>query len=122
MSFDKKTLFEVIKAMENISQKFEKEVINLKKKVNYSDLTIGLEECHKKFYEKTLKPIFLKKKEITKEEIEDYVKLKNLKYARNTITCYLSGLSKNDIIKIKSNQIDKRKKLYIKNFEFEGFM
>ncbi len=122
MVIDKKNLFEIIRVMEKVSQKFEKEITYLKKKVNYSDLTIGIEDCYKKFYERALKPIFMKKIEITKEEIEKFVELRNLKYAKNTITCYLSNLSKNNILRMKPDQNDRRKKLYMKNIELESIL
>ena len=98
--------------MDKISQKIENELSILKKKIKYSDITPGLKECHMKFLNKVLKPIFTTKEIIKFQDIEDYIKNQNLKYKKPTIRCYLSGLHKGKKIKIITGENDRRKKLY----------
>lgn len=112
VSSDKNILVAFITALEKISQKFEKELSNLKKKVKYSDITPGLKECHMRFLNKVLKPIFETNVIIEFQDIEHYVKNHSLKYKIPTIRCYLSELHKGKKIEIISGVKDKRKSLY----------
>ena len=112
VSSDKNILVAFITAMEKISQKIENELLILKKKINYSDITPGLKDCHIRFLNKVLKPIFEKKEIIEFQDIEHYVKIHSLKYKIPTIRCYLSELHKGKKIEIISGVKDRRKKLY----------
>ncbi|MFX1453577.1 MAG: hypothetical protein ACFFCM_22295 [Promethearchaeota archaeon] len=112
MSSDKNTVFAIFTAMEKISQKIENELSNLKKKINYSDITPGLKEYHIRFLNNVLKPIFKTKVKIEFQDIEHYVKTHSLKYKIPTIRCYLSELHKGKKIEIIPWVNDRRKKLY----------
>ena len=113
MSSDKNILVAFITAMEKISQKIENELLNLKKKIKYSDIIPGIKEYHMKFLNRVLEPIFETNEIIKFKDIKNYVEDNKLDYKPATIRCYLSALHKGKKIEIIPKGRETRYKLLI---------
>ncbi|KKM19524.1 hypothetical protein LCGC14_1654790 [marine sediment metagenome] len=107
MDADKNSSYEILYMLDRISEKFTKEIENLKKKLKLYENKPELRQCSLKFYKETLAPLFEQKEFISLSDIS-----KNTTKKRNIIQNYISELSKYKFVnKIKNEEGDKRTKL-----------
>lgn len=108
MSSDKNEIYELLSALERISNKIDIEINKLKKKLDIPDLKPKIRSCSYKLFEYILEPLFNEKETITLQEI-----IKKSGKKKATILCYLNELWKYGFIfKFRNLKGDKRTKLY----------
>ena len=108
MSSDKNEIYELLTALERISNKIDIEVNKLKKKLKIPDIKPKIRACSYELFENVLKPIFMEKEIVSLQEI-----IKKSGKKKTTLLCYLSELFNYGFIyKIRNLRGDKRTKLY----------
>ena len=110
MNTDKNLSFEILYALDRISEEFLKEIVRLKKKLKFDEFKPEIRKCSQRFFEETLTPLFEAKEKITIYEIMEKTDKKKC-----TIQNYIGELCRNEYIKKSKNlKADKRTKLYEK--------